>query len=79
MYSKASLKINLVCINTFVLFCGMKRNKAKKVFPKGKNIRIPDEQFKLIKEYCDEQGLIMGKFIAHAAITQMPEKYANRL
>ncbi len=56
----------------------MKRDKAKKILPKGKNIRIPEDQFKVIKKFCDQEGLIMGRFIAAAAISKCQHIDADR-
>lgn len=48
-----------------------KKTKQKKVAAKGKNIRIPEKEFEIIKEYVDLHNHKIGGFMATATIEKI--------
>ena len=55
----------------------MKKAIIKK--PIGKNIRLSDNGFRLIKTFCDERGYKIGAFIEIAALKKIATETIDKL
>lgn len=48
----------------------------KKIKPSvGKNIRVSEEAWKQIRDYCNHKGFVMGTFVENSAIGRIPTTF----
>jgi hypothetical protein len=50
-----------------------KKVKAKKAT--GKNIRVSEDGWELLRSYCSHKGFVLGTFVENAALSKVPNSF----